>query len=155
MTGDGSLQLNLQELQTLVTNKLPVTLYVLNNNGYLSIKATQASFFTGRECGTGPDTGVDFPNIKLLCKAYKIEYRQVTTVDELTRVIAESQPKDSPVICEVICPETEAIIPRTKTIKKDDGTLESAPLCEMLPDLEPTLVNKLGEMGLICHHSQI
>ena len=74
VTGDGSFQLNLQELQTLVTNKLPITLYILNNNGYLSIRTTQNTFFPGRQCGTDSSNGVDFPRLDLLCKAYGIEY---------------------------------------------------------------------------------
>ena len=155
VTGDGSFQLNLQELQTLITNRLPITLYILNNNGYLSIKATQAAFFAGRECGTGPNTGVDFPDIKSLCDAYKIEYRKADSCEALSEIVNETKVMNSPVICEVICPENEAIIPRTKTIKKPDGTLESAPLCAMQPDLAPELVDMLSKMNLICHHSQL
>ena len=131
-----------------------VTLYILNNNGYLSIKATQAAF-AGRECGTGPKTGVDFPNINAICSAYNIEYRKASSCASLECVVKETQKMKIPVICEVICPENEAIVPRTKTIKKSDGTLESAPLCAMQPDLEPDLVARLSGMGFICHHSQI
>ena len=149
-TGDGSFQLNLQELQTLATNRLPVTLYILNNNGYLSIKATQSAFFSGRECGTGQETGVDFPSIESLCKAYRIEYRRASSCDALTNVVNETMSLDIPVICEVICPENETIVPRTKTIKKSDGTLESAPLCAMQPDIEPQTIELLTNMGLIC-----
>ena len=63
MTGDGSLQFNIQELQTLVTNGLPVKLFVLNNNGYLSIRQTQDRFFEGRYLGEGPRSGVTCPNL--------------------------------------------------------------------------------------------
>ena len=83
VTGDGSFQLNIQEIQTLVTYKLPVTLYVLNNNGYLSIRATQNSFFPGRQCGTDSSNGVEFPDLKLLSKAYNIPYRFVSSESEL------------------------------------------------------------------------
>jgi len=150
LTGDGSFQLNLQELQTLITNRLPITLYVLNNNGYLSIRATQSAFFAGRECGTGPSTGVDFPCIKSLCEAYKIPYRYASTCDAVADVVEETNTLTFPVVCEIICPEGELIIPRTKTIKKPDGTLESAPLCDMQPDLSPTIIDSLSRIGFIC-----
>jgi acetolactate synthase-1/2/3 large subunit len=150
LTGDGSFQLNIQEIQTLVTNRLPVTLYVLNNNGYLSIRATQSSFFPGRQCGTDPKSGVDFPNIELLCAAYRIEYRCAADVETLRNIIAESNGFPYPIICEVLCPHDEAIIPRTKTIKNADGSLESAPLCSMQPDLHVDIKKKLDSLGLAC-----
>ena len=153
VTGDGSFQLNIQELQTLVTNKLPVTLYILNNNGYLSIRATQKAFFEGRECGTGPTSGVDFPSIQSICNAYKISYRRASSCKDLERIVNETNKMTEPAICEIICPENESIVPRTKTIKKKDGTLESAPLCAMQPDLDPQLVEKLEMMGLKCQYS--
>ena len=150
VTGDGSFQLNIQEIQTLVTYKLPVTLYVLNNNGYLSIRATQNSFFPGRQCGTDSSNGVEFPDLKLLSKAYNIPYRFVSSESELRTVIQESNSNLFPIVCEVKCPESEAIIPRTKTIKKEDGSLESSPLCSMLPDLPSPMRKILQDMSFIC-----
>lgn len=150
VTGDGSFQLNIQELQTLVTNQLPVTVYVLNNNGYLSIRATQSAFFPGRQCGTDPRSGVDFPNLKLICKAYQIEYRFASDVESLSAIVRESSQVTNPIICEIFCPQDEAIVPRTKTVKKADGSLESAPLCDMSPNL-PTEVQKiLVDLGFVC-----
>lgn len=150
VTGDGSFQLNLQELQTLVTSKLPVTIYILNNNGYLSIRATQSTFFSGRECGTGPSTGVEFPCIRKLCDAYKIPYRRASSTVILAEIVEETKASQLPLVCEVICPENEGIVPRTRTIRKDDGTLESAPLCDMYPPLAAHLLDSLAEMGFKC-----
>jgi len=150
VTGDGSFQLNIQELQTLVTNQLPVTVYVLNNNGYLSIRATQSAFFPGRQCGTGPGTGVDFPNLKLICQAYQIEYRCASNVESLSAIVRESRQVAKPIICEVFCPEDEAIVPRTKTVKKADGSLESAPLSDMSPNLSIETKNILNDLGFLC-----
>jgi len=150
ITGDGSFQLNLQEIQTLVTNRLPVTLYILNNKGYLSIRATQSAFFAGRECGTGPSSGVNFPSIELICRAYNIAYRYATNEFMIADVVQESKKVDIPIICEVNCPENESIVPRTKTIKKADGTLESARLCSMQPDLPAKIRNTLNCLGFIC-----
>ncbi|QNI83944.1 acetolactate synthase/ large subunit/ biosynthetic type [Synechococcus sp. PROS-7-1] len=150
VTGDGSFQLNLQELQTLITNNLPITLYVLNNRGYLSIRSTQNTFFPGRQCGTDSSTGVDFPNLRLLCAAYGIEYRYAEALDSLESVVLESSNASFPIVCEVKCPEDESIIPRTKTIKKADGTLESAPLCNMQPDLPISVIKQLNALGFEC-----
>ena len=150
VTGDGSFQLNIQELQTLVTNQLPVTVYVLNNNGYLSIRATQSAFFPGRQCGTGPGNGVDFPNLELICRAYQIEYRCASDVDSLSAIVRESRQVGKPIICEVFCPQDEAIVPRTKTIKKADGSLESAPLCDMSPNLPVEVRDILVNLGFLC-----
>jgi acetolactate synthase-1/2/3 large subunit len=150
VTGDGSFQLNIQEIQTLVTNRLPVTLYILNNKGYLSIRATQSAFFAGRECGTGPSTGVEFPNIQILCKAYQVAYRYAVNEAMIAGVVEESEKVQFPIICEVSCPEREAIVPRTKTIKKADGSLESAPLCSMQPDLPSDINDALNRLGFSC-----
>ena len=70
ITGDGSFQFNLQELQTIVHYKLPIKLIVLNNNGYLSIRNTKDKFFDSRHFGTSPISGVSFPSLKKLAKAY-------------------------------------------------------------------------------------
>ena len=122
VTGDGSFQLNLQELQTLATNKFPITLYILNNHGYLSIRTTQSSFFPGRQCGTDSSNGVDFPNLKILCAAYGISYQYIDSVQSLKDFILNTSCSRLPFVCEINCPYNESIIPRTKTIKKPDGT---------------------------------
>ncbi len=150
LTGDGSFQLNIQELQTLVTNQLPITVYVLNNNGYLSIRATQSAFFPGRQCGTDPGTGVDFPNLRLICEAYQVEYRCASDVESLSKIVRESSQALSPIICEVFCPQDEAIVPRTKTVKRADGSLVSAPLCDMNPSLPIDIQSALIKLGFSC-----
>lgn len=150
VTGDGSFQLNLQEIQTIVTNQLPLTVYILNNNGYLSIRATQKSFFPGRQCGTDPSNGVNFPNIGLLCSAYGIAYRFAANFRTVSDVVKESTHANYPIICEVLCPENEAITPRTKTVMRSDGVLESAPLCSMQPDLPLETTSALKSLGFVC-----
>ena len=85
ITGDGSFQMNIQELQTLVHYKLPVKLVVWNNNGYLSIRTTQKKFFSGREIGTDKDSGVSFPSTKKIASAYSIPYFSSKSVNTLKR----------------------------------------------------------------------
>jgi acetolactate synthase-1/2/3 large subunit len=77
VTGDGSLQMNIQELQTIKHHNLPIKLFVWNNDGYLSIRTTQKKFFEGREIGTDDESGVSFPNLSKIAHAYDLEYIKI------------------------------------------------------------------------------
>ena len=99
--GDGSLQMNLQELQTLKHHKLPIKLFVINNEGYLSIKITQESFFNGKEVASGPDTGVSFPSLKKLASAYDLPYFSISSNEEIDSVLKQVFNEKGPVICEL------------------------------------------------------
>ena len=136
ITGDGSFQMNIQELQTVVHYKLPLKLFVWNNNGYLSIRATQRKFFDGRAIGTDKDSGISFPEIKNIAAAYGIKYCIAREVDELDSTLKEVMDFDGPVLCEIMCPENQEIIPSVSSLKKDDGTMVSKPLEDMYPFLE-------------------
>ena len=85
LAGDGSLQLNIQELQTLAANKLPVKLFVLNNNGYLSIRTSQKGFF-GSTVGESPASGISFPNFEKLANAYGLAYIKLDMKDFESRL---------------------------------------------------------------------
>ena len=135
ITGDGSFQLNIQELQTIVHYKLPLKLFVLNNNGYLSIRATQRKFFEGRAIGTDSDSGISFPKVKNIANAYGIKYFKASTVSQLDSILEDVMSTDGPVICEIMCPENQEIIPATASLRKDDGTMVSKPLEDMYPFL--------------------
>ena len=89
IAGDGSLQMNVQELQTLVGYKLPVKLFVLNNGGYLSIRQTQTGFFQGRKIGESPESGVTFPKMKRIGEAYGIPSFTIESVADLDLVRRE------------------------------------------------------------------
>jgi acetolactate synthase-1/2/3 large subunit len=136
ITGDGSFQMNIQELQTVVHYQLPLKLVVWNNNGYLSIRATQRKFFDGRAIGTDKDSGISFPAIQKVAQAYEIKYLIAREVSELDEVLEEMMNYDGPVVCEIICPENQEIIPATASMKKDDGTMISKPLEDMYPFLD-------------------
>ena len=147
LTGDGSFQLNLQELQTIISYKLNLTIYVLNNNGYLSIRATQKSFFPGRECGTDSTNGISFPNLKKLCNAYGIEYRSFNSKVNLQNFMKSYKDNQGPLLIELICPKDETIIPRNITVKDKDGKLKSGALSNMAPILQEHQIRKLKEIG--------
>jgi acetolactate synthase-1/2/3 large subunit len=136
ITGDGSFQLNIQELQTVVHYNLPIKLFIWNNNGYLSIRATQRKFFDGRAIGTEKESGISFPEIEKIAYAYGIKYVIAREVADLDTALQQVFEHDGPVLCEIICPENQEIIPTTSSLRKEDGTMVSKPLEDMYPFLD-------------------
>ena len=136
ITGDGSVQLNIQELQTIKHYKLPIKIFVWNNNGYLSIRATQRKFFEGRAIGTDTSSGVSLPELEKIAMAYGIQYIKIKNVKELETSLEKIFSTQGMVFCEVICPENQEIIPTVSSFKKEDGTLVSKPLEDMYPFME-------------------
>ena len=135
ITGDGSLQMNIQELQTIAHNHLPVKIIVFNNNGYLLIRQTQKNFQEGRLIGEGPETGVGFPDLKILADAYGIGYLAINSLTNLDSGIQELVNYSGPVICEIMTPSNQLLIPRIASKKLDDGTMISLPYDDMFPFL--------------------
>lgn len=135
ITGDGSFQMNIQELQTIKHHNMPIKIFVWNNSGYLSIKATQTKFFESRYAGTGAESGVSCPSFQRIADAYEIEYLKAETPSSLGTALQKSFDSSGPVICEVICPEFQEVIPAVSSIKKPDGTMVSKPIEDMYPFL--------------------
>lgn len=136
ITGDGSFQLNIQELQTLSHFKPNIKLIIWNNSGYLSIKSTQKRFFEGRKIGAGPDSGLTFPEIKDIAKAYKLPFKKVSKAKNLGSSIEWLKSFEGPAILEVICPPEQEIIPTASSKTLDDGSMVSTPLEDMYPFLD-------------------
>ena len=135
ISGDGSLQMNIQELQTIVHNKLPIKLIVLNNNGYLLIRLTQDNFQEGRHIGTDKDTGVSFPDLSKLASAYGMKYMRIESTEGLESSIMPIFTEEGPMICEVMNPPNQILIPRIASKKMDDGSMMSMPYDDMFPFL--------------------
>ena len=135
ITGDGSLQMNIQELQTLVHYNIPVKLVVWNNNGYLSIRTTQKKFFSGREIGTDKKSGVSFPQTKKIASAYAIPYFSSTNTKTLQKTLFKAFNTKGPVIIEIFCPQMQEIIPTASSLKLSNGKMVSKPLEDMYPFL--------------------
>tara|TARA_R100000388_G_scaffold92490_1_gene75608 strand:- start:2550 stop:4328 length:1779 start_codon:yes stop_codon:yes gene_type:complete len=135
IVGDGSFQLNIQELQTMVHNKIPVKMFVWNNNGYLSIRTTQRKFFDDGFIGTDVKSGVSFPELEKIADAYGVSYTKATKVKKLNEVITETLETDGPVICEVMCKEWDAVLPTIGSKKLPNGKMFSRPLEDMFPFL--------------------
>ena len=110
--GDGSLMMNLQELETVVSQKLPVKLMVINNDGYLSIKMTQESFFSGQEFASGPTTGVTIPSYKKIAAAFDIPYLQMTKNDNVKNELKKMMSVEGPCIMEVFTHPNEKHEPK-------------------------------------------
>jgi len=136
ITGDGSFQMNLQELQTIVHYKLPVKIFIWNNNGYLSIRSTQSKFFNGRLIGTDESCGISFPKVKKIARAYGIKYYYVRRSNKLEGVISRILNEKGPVICEVMCQKDQEIVPAVASTRLEDGTMVSKPLEDMYPFLD-------------------
>ena len=135
ITGDGSLQMNLQEFATIKHNNMPIKVFILNNNGYLLIRHTQHNFMEDRFVGEGPQTGVWCPDSLEIAKAYGIKGVRISNVEEVDAKIQEVLEYDGPVICDVLTPEWQLLIPRIASDKRPDGTLVSRNYEDMFPYL--------------------
>ncbi len=135
VTGDGSLQMNIQELQTLHHYNIPLKLFVVNNNGYLSIRNTQDSYFESRYAGSDPESGVSCPDLKKIAWAYDIKYEKICNQNDLENKIEDIINHVGPVICEVFTDTQQKIIPSVSSKTLPDGSMVSAPLEDMWPFL--------------------
>ncbi len=134
LAGDGSLQMNIQELMTMSHNKLAIKLFYLNNDGYISMKQTQDNFF-GRRVGANKDSGVSFPDIDKIAEAYHIPFKRISTDANLEKEIKEVLAIKGPVICEVILPTEYNFAPKLSSERKPDGRMVSKPMEDMFPFL--------------------
>jgi acetolactate synthase-1/2/3 large subunit len=135
IAGDGSIMMNLQELQTIVTNRLPIKIFLLNNSGYVSIFQTQRNFFKGDEVGAGPNSGVGFPNFERLSYGFDIPYIKCAQHADMKRCIDEALNKEGPVLCEIIVDEMVSFAPKLASKQMPDGTITSPPLEDLAPFL--------------------
>ena len=133
--GDGSIQMNLQELQTVLNYKLPIKLFVYNNDGYLSIKMTQKSFFGSKFMGSDPGSGVILPDLEKLAAAYGFPYFKLRNNQELDARLPEIFAVDGAVLVEVMLDPFEVLGPKAASKRLEDGTMVSAPLEDMAPFL--------------------
>jgi len=136
ITGDGSFQMNIQELQTIVHNNLHAKLFVWNNDGYLSIRDTQTRIFEHRYFGTDKTCGVSFPELEKIAYAYGIKYFKIEKTEKLSEVIEQVLNYNGPVLCEVICERDEPVLTAVTSKRLADGTVISLPIEDMKPFLE-------------------
>ncbi len=139
IVGDGSLQMNLQELQTCVTQKLPAKIFVWNNGGYGTIRGHQKTIFKGRFVGVDPESGTAFPPLDKIADAYGIRYYQAKTLAELEAVIPKVLAEEGPVLCEVFCWKEEANPMVKAKYARPDGSRIALPPEDMFPPVSREL----------------
>ena len=135
LAGDGSIMMNLQELQTIAGNHLPIKIFILNNSGYVSIFQTHRNFFNGVEVGGGPKSGVNFPNFEKLSLAFDLPYQKVSNHSELKSAIEATLKESGPCVCEIIIDENVAFAPKLGAKQHPDGRITSPPLEDLSPFL--------------------
>lgn len=136
--GDGSIMMNLQELQTVITNKLPIKIFLINNQGYHSIRQTQSNLFKEHsKVGIGPESmDLDFPDYRKIAHAFGYTYYCADSNEKMKEVVEKTLCEDNPVICEIFVSPEQFFEPKSATKKLPDGTLFSPPLEDMAPFLE-------------------
>jgi len=136
ITGDGSFQLNIQELQTIIQNNLPIKIFVINNNGYLSIRQTQKRFFNENYVCESKRSGISFPQISQIAGAYGIKYINIMNNEMMLKKIDVILNYDSSIICEIRSLDDQLVIPTNTAVVHHDGTITSKPLEDMYPFLD-------------------
>jgi acetolactate synthase-1/2/3 large subunit len=135
LAGDGSVMQNLQELQTIVGMKLPVKLFILNNDGYHSIRQAQQNYFPDNIVGCGPDSGLSFPDFQRLAHGFGLPAAQVASHGGLGPAIRACLDGDGPQMLEVMIDKAQAFAPKLSSRRLDDGTMVSSPLEDLAPFL--------------------
>lgn len=136
LTGDGSIQMNLQELQTIIHHKLPIKIFLINNGGYHSIRQTQKNFFGEPLVGIGVDSyDLSFPDMEKLAAAYGYPYVSAHHNSELAAAIEKTLAVTGPVICEIYVTTDQNFEPKSSAKRLPDGTMVSPPLEDLSPFL--------------------
>lgn len=142
LTGDGSIQMNLQELQTIISHQLPIKIFVINNGGYHSIRQTQTNLFRGEPLvGIGIDSGMggvqdlSFPDMEKIAHAYGFPFIRAHHNEELHDAVAKTLVTDGPAICEIMVTLTQQFLPKSAAKRLPDGSIISPPLEDLAPYL--------------------
>lgn len=145
LEGDGSIMMNLQEMQTIITNKLPIKIFLINNSGYHSIRITQTNLFSNHsKVGIGPESGdLSFPDFKKLAEAFGYPYYEAHSNAEMKQVVDECIKADGPLFCQIFTDTKQVWEPKSSTKRLEDGTLVSPPLEDLAPFLPREELEKI------------
>jgi acetolactate synthase-1/2/3 large subunit len=135
LAGDGSIQTNLQELQTILTQRLPIKIFVLNNEGYHSIRQTQRNYFPDNPVGCDAQSGVGLPSFARLAAAYGYPYRRIAAHGDMREQIGAAIAQEGATLTEVILDVEQPFAPKVSSFRLPDGRMVSAPLEDMAPFL--------------------
>ena len=145
LEGDGSIMMNLQELQTVQTNQLPIKLFLINNQGYHSIRITQNNLFQEHcKVGIGPESGdLSFPEFQKIAEAFGYRYYSTNSNAGMKAVVDEVLAQEGPVFCEIFTDTQQVWEPKSSTKRLEDGTLVSPPLEDLAPFLPREELEKI------------
>lgn len=135
LAGDGSIMMNLPELQTIASAAMPIKIFIINNAGYVSIFQTQRNFFNGEEVGAGPSSGVTLPNFRKLAAGFELPYVRIERYEEMEETIRQVMAVEGPVICEVMVDDNQPFAPKLSSRQLPDGTIVSPDLEDLAPFL--------------------
>lgn len=135
LAGDGSIMQNLQELQTIVGQKIPAKIFLYNNSGYHSIRQSQQAYFDGFSVGCGPDSGVTFPDFGKIAAAFGLAFTRVSEHDDMARAIEETLAAPGAAICEIMVDKSQNFAPKVSSRRLEDGTMVTAPMEDLAPFL--------------------
>ena len=142
ITGDGSFMQNMQEISIMQYHQLPLKLFVVNNDGYLSIRNSQIKNNGGKLVASCPNAKVPFPNFENVVKSFDLPYFRIDSVasakEELPKIFADNKPA----IIEVMSQPFQLVIPTQQAMKREDGTIVSKPLEDMFPYLPRDVFEK-------------
>lgn len=145
---DGGIMMNLQELQTIAHHRLPIKIFIFNNDGYLMIKHTQNSLFKNGYVGTNRKSGVSCPDFSKVAVAFDMPAFQIYDWENCDEVLRQVQAADGPVICEVFMHPEQLFVPKLSLVVKEDGSLVSPPLEDLSPLLPRDVLSKAMLIGI-------
>lgn len=137
IVGEGSFMMNLQELQTLKEQKINLKVFLINNNGYLTIKHTHNAIYksNGSAGACGPSSGVTFPDFAKIVNAFGFEHTKISKPRNLDQWIVDCLNHDGTIFCEIKMPEFQELIPKSAVKVRSDGSMYSSPLEDLYPFL--------------------
>ncbi|MEO7410965.1 MAG: thiamine pyrophosphate-dependent enzyme, partial [Sphingomicrobium sp.] len=135
LAGDGSIMQNLQELQTIVGQRIPAKIFLYNNSGYHSIRQSQQAYFDGFSVGCGPDSGVTFPDFAKIATAFGLDYICVSQHDLMADAIASTLNASGPALCEIMIDKHQNFAPKVSSRRLEDGSMVTAPMEDLAPFL--------------------
>lgn len=151
LEGDGSIMMNLQELQTIITNRLPIKIFLINNSGYHSIRITQSNLFSEHsKVGIGEESGdLSFPDFHKIADAFGYPYFEAHSNAEMMQVVDEVLKVDGPVFCEIFTDTDQRWEPKSSAKRLEDGSMVSPPLEDLAPFLPREELEKIMFIPLI------
>ena len=151
LEGDGSIMMNLQELQTIITNNLPIKIFLINNNGYHSIRITQTNLFGHHtKVGIGPESGdLSFPEFRKIAEAFGYRYYSAHSNAEMKSVVDQVLALEGPVFTEIYTDTKQVWEPKSSTKRLEDGTLVSPPLEDLAPFLPREELKQIMQIPLM------